>query len=557
MMKKIIAAAIGNCVHVAGAINFLKLAEKEGYETEFLGAAVSINQLINIVIERKPDIVGISYRLAPSAAKPLFAELEKAIKSNGLSPAFSKENEPSPERTAIRWVFGGTEPVAAVAREYDFFEEVFDGTKGDDYTIDFLRGRQYIKKSSKFEGGIVSRIASKYPYPVIRHHFGLSSLEDTIDGIAKIAESGVLDVISIAPDQNAQQYFFNMEKADKSMDGAGGVPVRTYEDFNKIYEASLSGNRPLLRCYSGTSDVFRFARMLIDTIKNAWCAVPLCWYNVLDGRGLRGLIESIDENQRLMKWHGDRGIPVEVNEAHHWSLRDAHDVIGVASAFLAAYNAKKMGVKNYIAQYMLNVPKTMSPKMDLAKMLAKIELIESLEDQDFKVYRQVRAGLASFPTNLFEAKGQLSASTYLGMALKPHIIHVVGYCEAHHAATPTDVIESCSIVHGVIQNCLKGLPDMAQNSEVISRKNQLKEEAAYLLDSIKSIQPYSNDPLIDPAVIARAIKMGLLDAPHLKGNRHGCGKLVTKMVDGACYAYDDKNNSVMSEKDRISQILCK
>ena len=35
-----------------------------------------------------------------------------------------------------------------------------------------------------------------------------------------------------------------------------------------------------------------------------------------------------------------------------------------------------MGVKDYIAQYMFNVPPSISPAMDLAKMLAKIEMIE-------------------------------------------------------------------------------------------------------------------------------------------------------------------------------------
>ena len=71
---------------------------------------------------------------------------------------------------------------------------------------------------------------------------------------------------------------------------------------------------------------------------------------------------SIRENQMVMKWHGERGIPVEVNESHHWSLRDAHDAIGVVTAFFAAYNAKKMGVKDYIAQYMFNVPPAIAPE---------------------------------------------------------------------------------------------------------------------------------------------------------------------------------------------------
>ncbi len=97
--------------------------------------------------------------------------------------------------------------------------------------------------------------------------------------------------------------------------------VRSPEDFRALYEASRCGNYPLLRCYSGTRDVFKMAELLYETIDNAWAAIPLCWYNVLDGRGPRGVEESITEAQKLMKWHAERGIPVEMNEAHHWSLR--------------------------------------------------------------------------------------------------------------------------------------------------------------------------------------------------------------------------------------------
>lgn len=540
-MKKILAAAIGNCVHVAGVMNFLKLAEDEGYCTEYMGAAVSIQRLIEAVKVKKPDIVGISYRLTPSAAKALLDELDSEIKNNNL--------------TDITWLFGGTEIVCDVARSYTVFQEIFDGTNGDEVSIDFLKGRQRSKHEKVYEDSIVSRIGSKYPYPVIRHHFGLPSLEDTIGGVKTIAESGVLDIISVAPDQNAQEHFFEIEKADKALDGSGGVPVRTREDMKRLYEASRCGNYPLLRCYSGTNDVLKFAEMLLETIKNAWSAVPLCWYNVLDGRGPRNVAVSIAENQQVMKWHGDRGIPVEVNESHHWSLRDAHDVIGVASAFLAAYNAKKMGVKDYIAQYMFNVPPAISPKMDLAKMLAKIELIEGLADEKFRVYRQVRAGLASFPTDLYAAKGQMASSIYLGMAVKPHIVHVVGYCEAHHAAHPQDIIESCRIADGVIQNCMKGLPDMAQDREVIERKESLMTDAKFLLDSIYKINSGPADPWSDPLVLAKSIEIGLLDAPHLKGNKYAAGRLRTRVIDGACYAWDDASGRILTEKDRVSKIL--
>src|SRR5690606_7461736 len=134
------------------------------------------------------------------------------------------------------------------------------------------------------------------------------------------------------------------------------------------------------------------------------------------------------------------------------------------------YNAKKMGVKDYVAQYMFNVPAFISPEMDLAKMLAKIEMVESLQDENFRVYRQARAGLASFPADLSQAKGQLAASAYLALSIKPHIYHVVGYCEAHHAATADDIIESCKIVRGVIKNVFLGSVDMTKDAAVQRRK---------------------------------------------------------------------------------------
>jgi hypothetical protein len=520
--------------------NFLRFAEQQGYETVFLGPAVPIKKLIEAVKEHKPEIVGVSFRLTPSALEKLLEELKREIEVNNLQH--------------IKWVFGGTEPTAEVARRSGIFAAVFDGKNGDEPTINFLRGGSTNHRQRVFADTLIGRIEDKFPYPIIRHHFGLPSLEDTIEGVKKIAEAEILDVISLAPDQNAQEHFFD-KKYDKSLDGAGGVPIRKEEDLIRIYEASRRGNYPLLRCYSGTNDVFKMAEMLLRTIHNAWAAIPLSWYNVLDGRGPRNVNTSIRENQQLMKWHAKRGVPVEVNEAHHWSLRDAHDIIGVATAYLAAYNAKKMGVRDYVAQFMFNVPASISPKMDLAKMLAKIELIEELQDENFRVIRQARAGLASFPTDLLEAKGQLASSAYLSMAIRPHIYHVVGYCEAHHAATPEDIIESVKIVKAVIKNSMFGMPDLTQDKEVIQRKEQLKKETRILLEAIKNLAPHSPDPLADPDVLALAIKIGLLDAPHLKGNKYAKGVLQTKVIDGACYAYDYEKQRIIPEEERVEKIL--
>lgn len=541
MMKKYLGAAIGNCVHIGGIIKFLRLAEQEGHRTVFLGPAVGIDRLVEAVSDIKPDVVAIGFRLTPQNVEPLLQELEYAIKKRKLD--------------GIEWIFGGTRPVAEAARKFSFLSTVFDGTEDTDDVINYLRGRNLKEAELSYADNIIDRIKSKYPYPVLRHHFGLPSFEDTVEGVKRIAEARVLDVISIGPDQNTQQFFFSPDRMNKDLNGAGGVPIRSIEDFSRLYAASRRGNYPLLRCYSGTADVFRFAEVLKDTIHNAWCAVPLCWYNVLDGRGTRPVSESMAEGQELMRLHAQWNIPVEVNEAHHWSLRDAHDTIGVAMAFLAAYNAKKAGVKDYIAQYMFNVPPAIHHKMDLGKMLAKVELIEALEDSSFKTYRQVRAGLASLSADLDVAKGQLAASTYVSMGIKPHIVHVVGFSEADHAAGPLEVIESTKIVRGVIRSTLDGMADMSLDNEVRERKQELIEEASYLLNMINELYPESEDPWSDPAVLEDVIKRGILDAPHLRGNPNAMGTLETRIVNGRCLAYSGKRDKVVTEKERIAELF--
>lgn len=540
-MKKYLGAAIGNCVHVGGIVNFLKLAEEEGDRTDFLGAAVSIDRLIDEVLRTKPNIVCVGFRLTPKSVVSLLDNLTKHIEEKQLD--------------SIQWIFGGTKPVAEMAKKYLFFSKIFDGTEDLDDVINYLKGKNLHEITTHYPQNIIARINSKHPYPVLRHHFGLPSLKETYEGVKKIAESKVLDIISVGPDQNAQENFFTPEKMNHDLDGAGGVPLRKKEDFEKLYESSRRGNHPLMRSYSGTAEALKYAELLKNTLNNAWCAVPLTWYNVLDGRGLRPVSISIKEGQELMKWHAERNIPIEVNESHHWSLRDAHDTIAVAMAYLAAYNAKKMGVKDYIAQYMFNVPPAMHHNMDLAKMLAKVELIESLEDENFKSFRQVRAGLASLSADLDLAKGQLAASTYLAMSLKPHIIHVVGFSEANHAANPEDVIESCKIVRGVIRSVIHGMPDMSQDILVQNRKNKLLSEAKFLLNTIIELYPKSEDPWSDAYVLADVIKRGIIDAPHLRGNPSAKGTLETRIIDGKCLAYSRKLGRAVSESERLAELF--
>jgi hypothetical protein len=540
--KKILGAAIGSCVHVGGLHHFLKLAEAEGYETKSLGPAVPLGRFLKEIKLNKPDIAAISYRLTPEVAASLFSQLKMLVEQNNIK--------------GVRFVFGGTPPAAREAEKSGLFEKSFSGEEPLKEIKYFLRGQAGPKDESIFGSTLVERIRQKYPYPLIRHHFGRPSVDETVAGAGMIAESEVLDVLSIGTDQNAQEFFFRQEEMNRKMDGAGGVPVREPDDLRKIYEATRRGNFPLVRCYSGTRDLLKWAEMSVETIRNAWAAIPLCWYSVIDGRSARSLFDAITENKSVMKWYAGKGIPVEVNESHQWSLRDAHDSLAVTMAFLAAYNAKKSGVKNYVAQYMFNTPPGTSPAMDIAKMSAKLEMIESLHDNNFRAFREVRAGIAHFLPSPAAAKGQLASSALISLALKPHILHVVGFSEGDHATYPEELIESCSIVHGVLHNCLNGLPDMYSDNAVKRRREELKEEAASLLNAIKEYgSNVSSDPWSDAYVIASAIKEGLLDAPHFRGNRHLCGKIFTSEINGSWYAVDETSGKIISEKERTSGIL--
>jgi len=542
MKKKILGAALGTCVHVSGLYHFLKLAEAAGYEIKMMGPAVSPRRLVDEIRQYHPDIAAVSYRLTAEVAQNLFTELKSLVAEHGLS--------------SVRFIFGGPPPVARAAQASGLFEKVFSGIESLDQTNAFLYEMGDRQKGAAFAQDLVGRVSQKYPYPLIRHHFGRPSVEETVAGVKEIAEAGVIDVISLGPDQNAQEHFFHPEEMNPAHDGAGGVPLRQADDMRAIYAASRCGNYPLMRCYSGTQELLKWAEMSVQTIHNAWGAIPLCWYSVIDGRSHRSLVQAITENQQTMRWYAERGIPVEVNESHQWSLRDAHDALAVCMAFLAAYNAKKMGVRHYVSQYMFNTPPGTWAAMDIAKMLAKNELIESLQDGQFTVYREVRAGIAHFSAHPDKAKGQLAASAVISLSLKPHILHVVGFSEGDHAVFPGEIIESAHIVHGVLHNCLSGLPDAAQDKAVEKRKNELLGEARLLLGAIKESAPKTggHDPWTDPQLLAFAIEKGLLDTPHFRGNPHLCGKITTRLIDGAWYAVEPETGNKLTEKDRIKQI---
>jgi hypothetical protein len=538
----ILGAAIGDCVHVAGVVNFLNLAEQLGYDTVCLGPAIGVDELLDRIAFHDPAIVAVGYRLTPENCRALLEELSAKAAARGES--------------GRSWLFGGTEPCVAVAREIGLFRMTFASGASKQAVVAYLRGEQIeTRPGEPPPQTLVKRIAWKSPYPLLRHHFGRPTVGETIAGVVEIAGAECLDVLSLGTDQNAQEHFFHPEEMDPEAHGAGGVPVRTPDDLTAIYAHSRMGNYPLTRCYSGTRETMRWAPMLAQTINNAWCAIPLFWYTQLDGRSLRPLRLAIPETQALMRWHAEQGIPVEMNESHHWSLRDAPDVVAVVAAYLAAYNARAAGVRDYVQQLMFNNPPNTSPTMDLGKMLAKLELVESLQNDRFRVWRETRGGLTSYPPDPSVARGHLAATVALQMQLKPHIVHIVGHTEAHHATTAAELIEACRIADGVISQCLLGLPDMTADRGVQRRKAELLADADVLLRAIAQLAPSDCDPYTDADILARAVEIGLLDAPHLRGNAAACGKIVTRMIGGACLAVDRSTGQPLPETERVARAL--
>ena len=541
-MKTIIAGALGECVHVAGVYNFLRLAEQYGWKTVFLGPAVPTEQFLQAAREEKADMVAVSYRLTPETGERLLAEFAEAaddLRSQGT-----------------QFIFGGTPPVAEKAKKLGFFQAIFDGTQTREEIITFLRGDERTESGSPiYPQTTMERILWKKPYPLLRHHFGQPSMNASVEGIKQIAEARALDVISLGVDQDAQENFFHPGKQNPRSTGAGGVPVRSPDDYSRLYCASRRGNFPLMRTYSGTNDFIRLAEMYRETIHICWAAVPLFWFNQMDGRGPYDLEGSIREHQKLIRWYSEHEVPVELNEPHHWGMRDAPDVIFVVAAYLSAYTARAYGAQDYIAQMMFNSPPGTSDAMDLAKMAACLEICAPLENKHFHIWRQTRTGLLSYPLEDNAARAHLAASIYVQMALKPDIIHIVGHTEAHHAASAEDVIAASQMAQRSIENALRGQPDLLSDPAIQRRKEHLIKEANVTLQAIRSLSQESGpDPFSDAAVLAQAVKEGILDAPHLRNNAFAKGKINTTILDGACDVID-KNGNPLSEEERLARYL--
>lgn len=461
--------------------------------------------------------------------------------------------------------------------EYRIPRDIYEGSKHDEFLLEFGKGiidsQDYLKykpqdRSNYKEYGtdkdtVVKRIDANLQsnfHPLMRAHVGpyssslsrIESVNEFMSWAETLAKANFLDILSIGSSQLTQSNFG--ENWEGKTNG-GGVPVNSPEEYRMIWEVS----RPLLvRTYAGTKNIPQLAQMHEQTLNICWHALSFWWFNQIDERGPYDVYTNLKQHVETVKYIAKTNKPFEANVSHHFAFRGADDVTYIVSAYLAAKLAKRLGIKTFILQNMLNTPRLTWGIQDLAKSRALLKLIGELEDNNFRVFLQPRAGLDYFKPDLYEARIQLAAVTALMDDIDPHnetsppIIHVVSYSEASHLATPDVINESIQITQYSLQQYRElrrkgNIEDMSKNLDVKSRESELYQSAKKVLSAIGT---YVEDPYSAEGFY-RVFAAGFLPVPYLwKGVdefRHA-KNWHTKPVRGSVKVVDDEGRILTTDE---------
>ena len=371
-----------------------------------------------------------------------------------------------------------------------------------------------LRLDNNFKGGF---------QPIIRAHSGpysndmsrFAMLKKYQDWCHELGKAGYLDVLSIGSSQLSQSNFG--ENWDGKPNG-GGVPVNSELDYMDIWQAA----RPMLvRTYSGTKNVQKLADIYERSINISWHALSLWWFNELDGRGPNNLYDNLKEHLETIRWISTTGKPVETNVPHHFAFRGADDITYIISGFLAAKAAKEYGTKTFVLQNMLNTPRSTWGIQDLAKSRTMLKLVKELEDDNFRVVLQTRAGLDYFKPNLETAKAQLATVTALmddidpNNEMSPEIIHVVSYSEALFLATPDILNDSIKITKTALSEYRKlkkqGLTPNVMTDDILKRQVELETTCRNIIKAMEESIPN----LYSPEGLYLAFVAGWLPVPEL------------------------------------------
>ena len=553
--------------------------------------------IVDWIISNKINRLGISYRLDQDDAVNMAGYLIEEFKKSNLMKFQGGQIETiffgglpktceviEREFNGLFTTFIGGESVRETLLKMGVSEDripsdMFEGSRYDDLLMEYgkniIDSQEYLNKKphnrSRYpEFGTISDSVTKRIDSNMKHHFGplmrahvgpysststrIESVNEFLIWVKTLAQSNYLDILSIGTSQLTQSNF-GEDWEDKT--NGGGVPVNSPEEYRMIWEAS----RPLLvRTYAGTKNIPKLAQMYEQTMNICWHALSLWWFNKLDERGPYDVYTNLKEHIETIKYIARTGKPFEANVPHHFAFRGADDVTYIVSAYLAAKLAKKLGIKTFILQNMLNTPRFTWGIQDLAKSRAIIKIVRSLEDNSFRVLLQPRAGLDYFKPNLYEARIQLAAVTALMDDIDPYnemsppIIHVVSYSEASHLATPEIINESIQITQYSLQKYREmrkhgKIVDMGKNSDVDERSTELYQSAVKIISAIESNidNPYSAEGFY------KIFAAGFLPVPYLWGEidefKHA-KNWRTKPIKGSVKIVD-KNNKVMDTESII------
>lgn len=603
-----VATSLANDPHTEGMHNASKIAALDGIDSLILPPSLDYQAFYDAIDKYKPRYIGLSYRQNEEVAihelfkilnyfretglvkstddvKIIFAGLPKTIqiledkKNDFPMPVYLCKASPiilervtetvdffeivHDREKIIKQVHEELEP-----KGIDIFNQLADeAVRGDDYKNEPPLDIPSIPAMNDY----ILRIKES-KFPVLRSHFGIPApdIKPTVEGIRELANARVIDELSLGSSDLSQRYFGHPEMFDK-LKNDGGVPYKTYQDLVTIYQASRCGNFPGVKPYCHVVDLVNFVHQCLDAgmLKGVHQAVPLYWFNELDGRGPAGVRPNIREHFAAVRELAKCGIPVEMNDPNQWSSRWAHDTIIVTSYALVSAVMTMCGVQNMVLQMQFNKPKETGDYADLAKMSAGLEmarLISLGRPNPAPIFRETRTGIESLSADMNRAKWQLARSTFLQMCMDPHIIHIVSYCEANYAARPADIIDSSRLIRRAVRIFRENKEDVMKEVDspiVKERKEYLMKESTYLLNEIAKLHPaYKPVPITamaqylgDEDVIASSIEKKLMTAPGIINEKYR-GDFITKPLKyGMIDLVDDYNHPrVITEKERLLTI---
>jgi len=596
--------------HTLGISHIGQLLEESGFQVFISDAEISsaVDKISNLhsfeiikkwILKHNITHLGFSYRLDPKQGLNTFGRLVTGIE-NDRTLSIRKNG-------AIQEIYFAGLPEACdlIKKEFGKRYETF---RGDETPIETLKklgvpetlipksiqeGSVYDQMRLEFGKEIISQEKHKqvpkipdYDYkdygtdkdhlskrlnaarnhnqlPLTRVHVG-PYLEDrekalTIfsEWLKTLAKTKYLDIVSVGSSQLSQSHFGeNWE----GLPNGGGVPIKSELELQAIREDS---SPMLVRAYSGTKNVAHTAYILEKNLNMAWHALSLWWFNKIDGRGPLSVAQGLSEHLDAIKYIASVKKPFEPNIPHHFAFRGSDDIAYVVSAFLAAKTAKELGIKILVLQNMLNTPKSTWGVRDLVKARVLLKLVRTLEDRDFKVIYQPRAGLDYFSPDIEKAKAQLAAVTALMSDIEPErpdsppIIHVVSFSEALFLATPDVINESIQITKASLKNYPEyrrknAVFDIISSSERENAFRELYDESktmiAHIQKNIKNL--YSGEGLL------KAFKAGYFPVPFLWEGRDEFKNAVnwrTKLIKGGIHVAD-KNGKKMPLSQRLSEI---